>query len=292
MRNAGAAVTSGGGVDPGDLERLVVIEGREDRRQSAGQHRLADAGRPDHQQVMRARRRDARARGVRCRARARRRGRAVRRLRVVRDTSGGGSGAIGPRRLALQTQRAARRACARRGSPTPRHERRFGRVRGRDDDVLDARPHRARRRARSCPPPVAPRRRARARRAPPHRRAPPPAARPPRTSTPARRRARAPRRSCAPTRARDSRSPAAAGTRARTTTAPPAPVPATPAPPHRAARRPCSPGRPRDTWTSTVTIRPSTPSSTALRTAASTVDPSLRNRLRKEGRDRDLDGEP
>ena len=33
------------------------------------------------------------------------------------------------------------------------------------------------------------------------------------------------------------------------------------------------PGSPRDTWTSMVTIRPSTPSSTALRTAASTIDP-------------------
>ena len=39
-------------MDPGHLEGLVVIEGREDRRKALGQQRLPGAGRPDHEQVM------------------------------------------------------------------------------------------------------------------------------------------------------------------------------------------------------------------------------------------------
>ena len=42
----------GGGVDARDLERLVGVERRQDRRQPAGEHRLAGARRPDEQQVV------------------------------------------------------------------------------------------------------------------------------------------------------------------------------------------------------------------------------------------------
>ncbi len=51
----GTPVDTGGRMDLGDLERLGAFEGREDRRQPAGQHRLADAGWSDDQEVVSAR---------------------------------------------------------------------------------------------------------------------------------------------------------------------------------------------------------------------------------------------
>ena len=44
-------------VDPGDLQRFVGIQRRQDRRQASGQQRLARARPPDHQEVMAAGRR-------------------------------------------------------------------------------------------------------------------------------------------------------------------------------------------------------------------------------------------
>ena len=48
----------GDALDLGDLERLVECRRREDAGQPPGQHGLADAGRPDHQEVVTAGRRD------------------------------------------------------------------------------------------------------------------------------------------------------------------------------------------------------------------------------------------
>ena len=103
MRSAGPAVRARGGVDLGDLERFVAVERREDRRQPAGEHRLADAGRADHQQVVRARGRD------RERAAARREpahvGEVEGFVALGRERDlGRGIGRVGPRRLALQAR--------------------------------------------------------------------------------------------------------------------------------------------------------------------------------------------
>ena len=56
--NQPVGVHSGDAVDPRHFDRLRVRHRRQDRRQPASEHRLARAGRPLEQQVVRARRRD------------------------------------------------------------------------------------------------------------------------------------------------------------------------------------------------------------------------------------------
>ena len=48
----------GHGPDMRDLQRLLDRKGREDARQAPGEHGLAGAGRPDHEEVVAPRRRD------------------------------------------------------------------------------------------------------------------------------------------------------------------------------------------------------------------------------------------
>jgi hypothetical protein len=43
-----------GGVDPGHLEGLVIVERRKDGRKALGQERLPGTGRPDHEEVVSA----------------------------------------------------------------------------------------------------------------------------------------------------------------------------------------------------------------------------------------------
>ena len=157
-------------VDARDLERGVAIERRHDRRQAAGEHRLADAGWSDEQQVMAARGRGREREARVARGRARRRGRAARRCRLVvgvgvRDRAGRATA------LRPSSTRAARRAIAGDAHVNVGHERGLGRVGGGNDHAAGTGCARPRRPARACPRPVAPCRRDRARRARPRRRA-------------------------------------------------------------------------------------------------------------------------
>ena len=112
VRSAETAVRPGGRVDARDFERVVAVERRQDRRQPAGEHRLADARRADQQQVVTAGRRD--------RERATRVGEAahvgeVEGLVGVAASSATRSriGRIGPRRFALQARVQLAERCAR-----------------------------------------------------------------------------------------------------------------------------------------------------------------------------------
>ena len=73
---------AGGRVDLGDFQRRVERERREDRREAAREHRLADARRPDVEEMVRSRGRDGEGVAGGRRARAPRRGRAAPRPRI------------------------------------------------------------------------------------------------------------------------------------------------------------------------------------------------------------------
>ena len=277
-----------GRVDARDVERVVAVEVGQDRRQATGEHRLPDSGRTDQQHVVpagrRGRQRDARVHeplhvGE------------VERLVGVAVGIARTGAAPADRATALRpsSTRAARRACA------PHVARR-----------ARAAPRRHSYSARSCTRRPAASARRRAQSVPTTGRTAPSSPSSPSTPTPsstpagkvavgARERERdrelearaalAHRRGARFTVTRfcghskpDESSAARALARLR------------PA----ASGRPTTvyPGSPRDTWTSTVTARPSTPSSTALLTDASTPrPPRLRSAVvDEEVDDRDHDG--
>ena len=128
-----APAPSGGGVDLRDLERLVGRERGQHRREPAGEHRLADAGRPCEQQVMAASRgclqRAARPREAAHLAEVERLVLVL--VLVVARVGGGGGSGHGSSPL-----RHARSSPRRRAPRTSRvgHQRGLGDVRHRHDD--------------------------------------------------------------------------------------------------------------------------------------------------------------
>ena len=123
-------------VDLRDLERLLERERRQDRRQATGQHRLAGAGRADHQQVVAARRGDLqRALRVGVPAHVAELEVGWRRAEVPARRAAGGSGAHSPR------SRSTIRLRSGTGSHLQaRHQRRLLGVLLGDDQVLVAGP--------------------------------------------------------------------------------------------------------------------------------------------------------
>ena len=113
-------------LDARDLDRLVGVERRQDRRQPAREHRLAGARRALQEQVVAARRGDLERRGsARC-GRARRRGRrsGSRGVRPARPGTPGGSRVAAQRRdELLQRLDAERPRCPAPARPRARRER-------------------------------------------------------------------------------------------------------------------------------------------------------------------------
>ncbi len=188
----GASSAARGRVHLGDLERFVGEQRRHDRREAAGEHRLADAGRADEQRVMGAGGRDRQcvARGLEAAH--------VDEVEGLVGVGGVGRhrrrvGWIGPGRFAFQAgvELAEAAGDAHVGAGD---ERGFVRVGGGHDHVGHAglRPACGRCRARRRP--AGPGRRGRARRAPRRRRARRPGARRRRRGARARSRARGRRR--------------------------------------------------------------------------------------------------
>ena len=123
---------TGGRVDARDLERLVGVEGRQDGRQPAGEHRLSGARRAGEQHVMPARGRDLQ-RAPCAGARARRRGRRARRRGRPASESPAADGG-GPAIRASPFRQARSSTTERAGRTShPVHERRLGDVGRRHD---------------------------------------------------------------------------------------------------------------------------------------------------------------